>query len=191
MRKGDTCCKPKTHTPSSQKAQHLAKRSTYECVSLPSEYVGPSSSLGPAGPGVGGFGDQLAAFGVPHLCSVSELGTERQQGDQSHGQLQQPPSTLTARHIHPSSVQLQCWIQLKKKKILLRPPDPTSADWSQSCRGKKGRKKKLSKQSKGATEESVGDAAYRRKIKEKHLTRDFYHRYLKKKKNNRRGKSCT
>lgn len=141
MRKGDTCCKPKTHTPSSQKAQHLAKRSTYECVSLPSEYVGPSSSLGPAGPGVGGFGDQLAAFGVPHLCSVSELGTERQQGDQSHGQLQQPPSTLTARHIHPSSVQLQCWIQLKKKKYFSDPQTRPLQTGVKAAGGKKEEKK--------------------------------------------------
>lgn len=89
-------------------------------VSLPSKYVGPSSSLGPAGPGVDRFGDQLAAIGVLDLCSVSELGAERKQGHQSHGQLQQPSSALTARHIHPSSVKLQRWMQkkfLKKIKI--------------------------------------------------------------------------
>lgn len=69
-------------------------------VTLPSEDVRPSPSLGPAGSWVGRLGDQLAVSGVPNLCSVSKLGAQRQQGHQSHGQLQQPPSTLTVRHIH-------------------------------------------------------------------------------------------
>lgn len=69
-------------------------------VTLPSEDVRASPPLGPAGSGVGLLGHQFVVPGVHHLYSVSERAAERQQGHQSHGQLQQPSSTHSVRHIH-------------------------------------------------------------------------------------------
>lgn len=75
-------------------------------VTLPSEDFRPSPPLGPAGSRVGRLGHQLAVSGVSNLRKVSKL--DAQQGHQSHGQLQQPSSTLAVRHVHSQVHNSKC-----------------------------------------------------------------------------------